>query len=147
MRVQGETIEPRVSLPMAKPTRPAAVAAAEPAEEPLEPWSSFHGLRVVPPNQTSPQASSPSVSLATSTAPAALEPLDDRRVLVDDLVAERPGAPGRAVAAHREEVLGAPRDAVQRPARAAGGELAVHLLGAFERRLLDERDDARSAGS
>ncbi len=70
MRVQGETIDPRVSLPMAKPTAPAAVAADEPADEPLEPCSGFHGLRVMPPNQTSPHASSPNVSLATSTAPA-----------------------------------------------------------------------------
>ena len=71
VRVQGETMEPSVSLPMANPTAPAAVAAAEPADEPLEPWSVFHGLRVMPPNHTSPHASSPSVSLATSTAPAA----------------------------------------------------------------------------
>ena len=35
--VQGETMLPRVSLPMEKPTRPAVVALAEPAEEPLEP--------------------------------------------------------------------------------------------------------------
>ena len=32
-RVEGETMEPRVSLPMAKPTSPATVADAEPAEE------------------------------------------------------------------------------------------------------------------
>ena len=69
-RVEGETIEPRVSVPTAKPTRPAATAAAAPADEPLEPCSGFHGLRVLPPNQTSPQASAPRVSLATSTAPA-----------------------------------------------------------------------------
>ena len=38
-RVEGETMEPQVSVPMAKPTRPAAVAEDEPAEEPLEPCS------------------------------------------------------------------------------------------------------------
>jgi hypothetical protein len=32
-------IEPQVSVPIEKPTRPAAVAEAEPAEEPLEPCS------------------------------------------------------------------------------------------------------------
>jgi len=69
-RVHGETMEPHVSVPMAKPTRPAAVAEAEPADEPLEPSFRFQGLRVWPPNQTSPHASSPRVSLATSTAPA-----------------------------------------------------------------------------
>src|SRR5437867_4179218 len=69
-RVQGEMMLPQVSVPIANPRRPAAVAAAEPAEEPLEPWSGFQGFLVMPPNQTSPQASSPTVVLATSTAPA-----------------------------------------------------------------------------
>src|SRR6516165_2404646 len=69
-RSQGETIEPSVSEPMAKANRPAEVPAAEPAEDPLDPSSRFHGLRVLPPYQTSPIASSPRVVLATSTAPA-----------------------------------------------------------------------------
>ena len=67
---QGETMLPRVSLPIAKPTSPAATAEAEPADEPLEPVRGSHGLRVRPPNQWSPIASAPSDSLATSTAPA-----------------------------------------------------------------------------
>ncbi len=53
-RVDGDEMEPSVSLPMEKATSPAAVADAGPAEEPLEPWSVFQGLRVMPPNQTSP---------------------------------------------------------------------------------------------
>src|SRR5712692_1655581 len=69
-RVEGETIEPQVSVPIENATRPAAVAEAEPAEEPLEPCLRFHGFLVVPPYQTSPHASSPMVSFATSTAPA-----------------------------------------------------------------------------
>ena len=67
---QGETMLPRVSLPIAKPTSPAAAAEAEPADDPLEPVRGSHGLRVRPPNQRSPMASAPSDSLATSTAPA-----------------------------------------------------------------------------
>src|SRR3984893_18209832 len=70
-RVDGEEIDPRVSEPMLKATHPAAVADAGPAEEPLEPCAGFQGLRVLPPNHTSPSASAPSVSFATSTAPAA----------------------------------------------------------------------------
>src|SRR4029077_6945052 len=70
-RVDGEEIDPSVSLPMGNPTSPAAVADAGPADDPLEPLSTFHGFLVVAPNQMSPWASSPSVSLATSTAPAA----------------------------------------------------------------------------
>src|SRR5882724_2762071 len=64
-RVEGEEIDPSVSEPMAKATQPAAVAEAEPAEDPLEPCLVFHGLRVMPPNHLSPSASAPSVSLAT----------------------------------------------------------------------------------
>ena len=48
-RTAGERIEPPVSVPIAKPTRPAAVAAAEPADEPLDPSDRFHGLLVRPP--------------------------------------------------------------------------------------------------
>src|SRR5260221_3162436 len=70
-RVHGETIEPSVSDPIAKTTHPDAVAAAGPAEDPLEPSSGFQGLRVRPPNQRSPYANSPRESLATRTAPAA----------------------------------------------------------------------------
>src|SRR5439155_17330572 len=53
---QGEMIEPSVSLPMAKPTRPAAAAEAEPADDPLEPRRGSQGLRVFPPCQRSPIA-------------------------------------------------------------------------------------------
>src|SRR5437773_7114974 len=66
----GEMIEPPVSVPTANATSPAAVAAAGPADDPLDPCSTFHGLRVRPANHTSPYASSPVDSLATSTAPA-----------------------------------------------------------------------------
>src|SRR5262245_12334467 len=51
--VDGETTEPHVSVPMANAPQPADVAEAEPADEPLEPSSRFHGLRVIPPNHTS----------------------------------------------------------------------------------------------
>src|SRR5688572_27075752 len=66
----GETMLPSVSLPIAKPTSPATTAAVEPADEPLDPSAGFHGLRVMPPNHSSPSASEPTVSLASNTAPA-----------------------------------------------------------------------------
>ena len=72
LRVAGEMIEPRVSVPSAKPTSPAAVAAPEPADDPLAPCSGFQGFRVRPPNQRSPDARAPIDSLATRTAPAAV---------------------------------------------------------------------------
>src|SRR4051812_21498936 len=61
---QGETMLPWVSLPRPKPTRPAVTDEAAPAEEPLEPVRGFQGLRVMPPNQRSPMARAPRVSLA-----------------------------------------------------------------------------------
>src|SRR3954454_23121396 len=55
---QGETMLPSVSLPSEKPTSPAAVAQAEPADEPDEPAFGFQGLFVTrSPYQRSPQAS------------------------------------------------------------------------------------------
>src|SRR4051794_11970966 len=68
--MHGLLIEPIVSLPMENATPPAAVAAAGPALEPLEPDAGFQGLRVRPPYHTSPIASSPSESFASNTAPA-----------------------------------------------------------------------------
>src|SRR3954470_10533697 len=50
----GDVIEPFVSDPIAKPTQPAAVAEAGPADEPLAPVAGFHGLRVRSPYQMSP---------------------------------------------------------------------------------------------
>src|SRR5262245_14695839 len=67
----GETMLPCVSLPSEKPTRPAAVALAEPADEPDEPCLGFQGLLVLrSPYHSSPQASAPRESFATRTAPA-----------------------------------------------------------------------------
>src|SRR5512143_2317975 len=69
----GEVIDPLVSDPMLKPTQPAAVADAGPADEPLEPGfccSGIHGFRVYPAHQWLPCASEPSVSLAMRIAPA-----------------------------------------------------------------------------
>src|SRR3954471_14903028 len=70
----GDVIEPFVSEPMLKPTHPAAVADAGPADEPLDPGlscSGIHGFRVYCAHQWLPCASDPSVSLATRIAPAA----------------------------------------------------------------------------
>ena len=74
-RIEGLMMLPCVSLPIAKPTSPAAVAAPGPALEPDEPSSSSHGFMVWPPNQISLSASAPRLSLATSTAPASFRRL------------------------------------------------------------------------
>src|SRR5947207_2583922 len=69
-RIDGETMLPSVSLPIAKATSPAAVAAPAPALLPEDPSSRSQGFIVCPPNQTSFSASDPRLSFATSTAPA-----------------------------------------------------------------------------
>src|SRR5579875_1682688 len=72
-RVEGAEHEPSVSVPLPKPTQPAATALATPADDPLEPCRVFHGLRVRTPGggpHRSPCASAPRLSFATSTAPA-----------------------------------------------------------------------------
>src|SRR3954447_22110186 len=63
-------MEPRVSVPMAKETQPAAVAEAGPALEPDEPAAGFQGLLVRPRYHWSPRAKRPVASLATRMAPA-----------------------------------------------------------------------------
>src|SRR5258708_18713019 len=50
--VEGEMMEPSVSVPSEKPTNPADVDAADPAEEPLDVRSVFHGFLVMPANQS-----------------------------------------------------------------------------------------------
>src|SRR5262245_14214805 len=69
-RADGPRIDPLVSVPIEKATSPAAVADPGPADDPPEPCVGSQGLFVCPPNQRSPCAISPDVSLATSTAPA-----------------------------------------------------------------------------
>ena len=63
-------MEPWVSVPIPKATHAAAVADPGPADDPLDPSSTFHGFRVLPRYHWSPRANSPVASLAASTAPA-----------------------------------------------------------------------------
>src|SRR6201997_320498 len=52
-RMLGAIMLPPVSLPMAKATSPAAVAAPGPALDPEAPSAGSHGFMVWPPNQIS----------------------------------------------------------------------------------------------
>ena len=51
--VDGNRIEPDVSEPIAKPTRPAATAIPEPLDEPPLQYFAFHGVRPGPVNDAS----------------------------------------------------------------------------------------------
>src|SRR6476620_3266679 len=68
--VDGDTMEPNVSVPNVNGRRPATTEAADPAEEPLEPCFRFQGFFVSPPNHLLLLASAPRESLAHNTAPA-----------------------------------------------------------------------------
>ncbi len=149
----GETMLPRVSEPIAKPTSPAATVEADPADEPLDPRRGSQGLRVIPPCQRSPCARAPMLSLATRTAPASSSRAATVAFSVMHLIPKRHCAPGGRVAGVGDQVLGAPGDAVQRAAINPGGDLGVGLAGLLERQVfgqghhgLEERVEALEPG-
>ena len=74
---------PCVSLPIEKPTSPAAVAAAEPADDPEEPCLRFQGLRVFPPYQRSPAARLPSDKFGDQHGAGGVESFGDGRFEVE----------------------------------------------------------------
>ena len=137
---------PPVSLPMEKPTRPAAVAAPGPALEPEAPSSSSHGFMVWPPNQMSLSASAPRLSLAIRTAPASSRRLTTAASSCGDAVAEGLGAVGGGDAGGVEQIFAAPGDAVQRAAIFSGGDFAVGLFGLREGEVARQGDDAAQLG-
>ena len=49
--VDGDTILPQVSVPIAKGTSPATVAEVDHADEPEDPYFKFQGFLVLPPYQ------------------------------------------------------------------------------------------------
>ena len=146
LRVAGETIEPMVSVPMEKPTKPAAVAAPGPADEPLLPSPVSQGFLVVPPCQTSPLASAPRVSLAMSTAPASYQAFHHRRIKIDDLVLVGHGAPAGGMPARGQQVLGAPGHAMQRTAIDAAADFGISAARLCVRQVFGQASDALQHG-
>ena len=59
--MEGEIIEPRVSVPIVKGNKEAAVAEAEPADDPLAPCDKSQGFSVLAQYQTAPRAKDPRV--------------------------------------------------------------------------------------
>src|SRR2546423_13708237 len=59
---EGDTIDPRVSVPNVNGNKPATTDAADPADDPLEPWARFHGFFVSPPNHLLLNANAPNES-------------------------------------------------------------------------------------
>ena len=127
---------------MPNATRPAAVALAGPALEPLE------ALGQVP--RVLGLAAEPAIALGElaggelgeEDGAGVAEHFNDAGVFVDHLVLVGGGAPGGLVAFDRDDVFGAPRNAVQRPFVAAGRDLAIGLFGLRARDVVKEGDDA-----
>ena len=116
---------PRVSVPMAKPTQPAAVADPGPADEPLDPCSGVPrvaGAAAVPDIAHGQRAE---CELGDEHSPGFVEALHDGSVALELLVPIRRSAPARGIALDREQVLRAPGNAVQRATRVAGGQFTI----------------------
>src|SRR5688572_21509187 len=69
-RVEGETIDPSVSVPIVNGNKPATTEAADPADDPLDPCCRFQGFFVSPPNHLLLYAKAPKDSFAHRIAPA-----------------------------------------------------------------------------
>src|ERR1041385_5852630 len=68
--IEGPMRLPVVSVPIVKPTSPAAAATADPDDEPAASRRGFQGLRVMPRyHTTDPPAKGFVANFATSTAP------------------------------------------------------------------------------
>ena len=140
--VDGETIEPQVSEPIAETHQTGGGRRSRSRRRPARSLLGVPGVagRLAVPDIAPGER--PEGELGDEHRARLVELGDDGRVLVDHLVFEGLGAPGRGIAAHRQEVLGAPRDAVQRPPPDALGKLAVGAARLFEGALFGQSDDA-----
>src|SRR5208283_912878 len=111
-RMEGLTMLPPVSLPIAKATKPAAVAAPGPALEPDDPSSSSQGFIVCPPNQMSFSASR-------------VQALHDCGIIGGHTVSQRLRAVRRRNSRGVEQILRSPWNAMQRAPVLAGGDLGI----------------------
>src|SRR6476620_389348 len=66
-RVEGETMDPSVSVPIVNGNNPATTEEAEPADDPLEPCVKSQGFLVSPPNHLLLKAKAPKDSFAHKT--------------------------------------------------------------------------------
>lgn len=118
---------PPVSLPIANPTSPAAVAAPGPALEPDDPSSSSQGIHglAAEPNVVERQCAE--AQLRDEHRACLIQTPDHGGVLGGHAVSEGLGAVGGSNTGGVEKVLAAPGDPVQGSAVFAGGDLLVRL--------------------
>ena len=72
--------------------------------------------------------------------------LDDGRIFIDYLILVRSGTPRRFVAAHREKILCAPGNSVERPTIFSARNLSVGRSRLRESAILGQRDHALENG-
>ena len=140
-RAAGLRIDPLVSVPMPNATHPAAVADEGPADDPLDPCVGSHGFFVWPPNQLIAAGQLAGRELGDQHRARVAQHLDDAGVVVERLLLERRRAPRGLVALDRDDVLRAPRNAVQRPLVLARRDLGVGALRLGAAVVVEERDD------
>jgi hypothetical protein len=126
---------PPVSLPMAKATRPAAVAEPGPALEPDEPSSSSHGIHRLAAKPDVVERQRAQTELGDQHSAGILQALDDDRILLRHTVAIGLGAPGRRNVRGVEQVLHAIWNSMQRAAIFAGCDFGVGLPGLLHREV------------
>ena len=133
---------PPVSLPMAKPTRPAAGGSAGPragARRPLLEQPRIHGLTAEPDVVQRQRAQA---QLGHQHCARCIEPCCHGRVFLGYAIPVRLRAVGRRNPRRIKQVLRAPRNAVQRPAIMSCGNLCIGLPRLLERVLPRQRNHA-----
>ena len=151
--VAGFRIEPEVSEPRAKPTRPAAIVAPRARRRSPAPVIGVPGG----PAGTGEAGIGAVVAeaageldhggLPEEDRPRPAEPLDHRGVEVEDLRAERFCPPGCGNPLRGEEVLGPVGDAVEGADVAAGQDLLLRAMRLREGQVARDRDHGREAGT
>ncbi len=135
-------MEPPVSVPMAKPTSPAAGAAPEPAEEPLDPIRRIPRTIGAPAEPLVAERELARRQLRDQNGPRFRKALDDGRIHVEDLRAKGLGSPSGRIAFRRDDVLAAPGNPVERAEVPARGDLGVGAPRLRHRQVLRESYDA-----
>jgi hypothetical protein len=144
-RIDGLTMLPSVSLPMRSHqsgggggARAGAGAGRAFFQQPR-----VHGLAAEPDVVERQRAHA---QLGDQHGARLVQALDHGGVLRGHAIAVRLGAVGGRDAGGIDQILGAPRDAVQRAAILSGGDLHVGLFGLRQRQVARERDDAAQLG-
>ena len=119
-------MEPSVSVPIENAQRPAAVAAAEPALDPLAPLVQVPGVAGLSAEPDIPVGEGAHRRLAEQDRARRAQALHHRRIALRDPVGPGFGAPGGAHSGHIEEVLERVGNAVQRPEGTSRAQERVH---------------------